>query len=1131
MASPYRASDSENFTFEGESSLEHYQNLFSSSETPNSAPDEGQRRSPDIGHLPVSRLNSYQGDFLGDINMPGIDDWTTTSQDDHFNNHNSNQPELYLAADQHFQSIDFTSEALLHHSANSSTFLTETELASDINGQMLGNPSYFQASLLDLTFFDNQSHAFIDLATQSAYTEPLSLISQQVGIGTNNQQIVRGRSSCQNDMPLSGHLALDYISNDPSFPAAEANISYPDECTLLDYNHLAANPNLPTDLYPNHDATNHPMITPPRALINEINQYGTSEGIINSGDSNQLRIDNENWANSGKISIPTIGQSQDLLQNPQDFLGDAIAEGITKSQSSNLKSVDTDTGAQHHRSLPPARRGGRRGPLTSAQAEHQRQAKLLGCTGGIPCEACRRSSKSRIWNKPCTKAHFMDIAESGSYFPYTSMYQRMIVEREDKASAVLQTYLMMELHKRDTAVWFKAAPFGQACIVPWILGVSSLSKLFFDAKPEWRKPTSFKFAEMGNKLVDFVPNGEGVIFNDPTHKLTKLDWALQIMMFSTATSYHFDMAELDTIAPLLQEEENQTLLRKAHHSLIWVSSWYSELSLFQYIQKFSNDPSEDVQDQKTYIMSMIQILLSTSCISPSIIAQFDTNAEDPVVQTINQELLDRQNRLRMALWVYTSISIGKLPAWSNFWQTLESRWSFLSKDCIQDFQSSLTSFDENIANTMKYFSGCMDRCREYTSLVLNHQEHNDLADSDSAESDSDDDIFIDAEMYEFHELLLSKNMDKALVAMDKEISGGVLIVQSEQQRREASIRMFFVLAQIDWNGSISRSQHGDPVDQFDPLYSDLLQLISARLKQIELYNLFVKVSDAIGVDQDDSNSYEKVTQMIYLHIQNCICSKELEAMLQIESILRSGKRWKELSDLLETEEVILIMNPLLSPAKDAVIQLDISTVVESGNDDEFTRLKHLLVTRCLWIRETCSMLKGLVQMLMKLKEADQHDAKTLLKSIEQRITTAFGDRSAIDREVKEQIFTTGQYPQIALVLYCLSPKAEAKDESKNAAWHDFFSDVVEHLTSFQSTTKELDEENFGSEIKEMLYEATDKFLAKEQDETGHMKLWIRRAIDLVMDATISCSGREKPPLEDVSRAIEDCFKAISIAFQ
>jgi hypothetical protein len=83
--------------------------------------------------------------------------------------------------------------------------------------------------------------------------------------------------------------------------------------------------------------------------------------------------------------------------------------------------------------------------------------------------------------------------------------------------------------------------------------------------------------------------------------------------------------------PILQEEEKQDLMKKAHHSLIWISSWYAELSLFQYIQKYSNDPSEDVHDQKVYIMSMMQILLSTPCITQSIITRFNTvRSQEPL---------------------------------------------------------------------------------------------------------------------------------------------------------------------------------------------------------------------------------------------------------------------------------------------------------------------------------------------------------------------------------------------------------------------------------------------------------------------------------------------------------------------
>jgi hypothetical protein len=87
--------------------------------------------------------------------------------------------------------------------------------------------------------------------------------------------------------------------------------------------------------------------------------------------------------------------------------------------------------------------------------------------------------------------------------------------------------------------------------------------------------------------------------------------------------------------------------------------------------------------------------------------------------------------------------------------------------------------------------------------------------------------------------------------------------------------------------------------------------------------------------------------------------------------------------------------------------------------------------------------------------------------------------------------------------------------------------------------KELGEQDFTSHIKEMLCQATDEFLAKEhsliddnrQDRTGHMKLWIHRAIDIIMDATAFTPDDEKPFLEDFLKAAEDCSEAIAFAFQ
>jgi hypothetical protein len=159
-----------------------------------------------------------------------------------------------------------------------------------------------------------------------------------------------------------------------------------------------------TDPYLNYTVTNYTMSAPLGPPINDMSQYNTSEGIIISSGSNQLQMENENWTNQENISILTTEethessnkedthQHHDLLQVPQDFFGDATAESITKSQSACLESGDTSTKAQHYCPLPPARRGGRRGPLTSAQAEHQRQARSLG--------VCIRCRKTRIKVNP-----------------------------------------------------------------------------------------------------------------------------------------------------------------------------------------------------------------------------------------------------------------------------------------------------------------------------------------------------------------------------------------------------------------------------------------------------------------------------------------------------------------------------------------------------------------------------------------------------------------------------------------------------------------------------------------------------------------------------------------------------------
>jgi hypothetical protein len=65
----------------------------------------------------------------------------------------------------------------------------------------------------------------------------------------------------------------------------------------------------------------------------------------------------------------------------------------------------------------------------------------------------------------------------------------------------------------------------------------------------------------------------------------------------------------------------------------------------------------------------------------------------------HQTLLDRQSRVRMALWAYASITIDKLQPWTNFWSSLPSELEVYSMENLPSlFHKSLKSFEEGLHN-------------------------------------------------------------------------------------------------------------------------------------------------------------------------------------------------------------------------------------------------------------------------------------------------------------------------------------------------------------------------------------------------------------------------------------------------
>jgi hypothetical protein len=85
----------------------------------------------------------------------------------------------------------------------------------------------------------------------------------------------------------------------------------------------------------------------------------------------------------------------------------------------------------------------------------------------------------------------------------------------------------------------------------------------------------------------------------------------------------------------------------------------------------------------------------------------------------------------------------------------------------------------------------------------------------------------------------------------------------------------------------------------------------------------------------------------------------------------SGSRWKELQSLIGSDEILLYDNfaTRVFTKGTPLSTLDIPAIVAYGRDEEFARLKDLLVSSHSWVTRTCLRLKGLLSMILEAEEA------------------------------------------------------------------------------------------------------------------------------------------------------------------
>jgi hypothetical protein len=351
---------------------------------------------------------------------------------------------------------------------------------------------------------------------------------------------------------------------------------------------------------------------------------------------------------------------------------------------------------------------------------------------------------------------------------------------------------------------------------------------------------------------------------------------------------------------------------------------------------------------------------------------------------------DRLNRVRTALWIYVSIAISRLHAWTDFWDNSQDIIPFVTKKPIlQSLKHGIENFDTNFRTAYKPIQDSLERLGDFTdglALIKADIDPSDLIKETPAS------------MYRFvRETLVPLKLDDCISKYDEILTGGMLSANTKEKQRQAAAQRFFIFASIDWMSCFTGAGEDESIHR--ETYLALNEMARDRLVKTMLYEIATKSDkddeeelDEVELDEEELDEEELDEEKFN--------EEELKKIKAFVKSLRSGKRWTEITDLLGYGAIYLKgLLDMISP-EEALSKLDIPSVISEGKDDEFELLKHALSTRFQWLPEFCSQIESIVPMIQEaesLRNTDKEKTMSLAKQITERVAEVFGEKEVISQ--------------------------------------------------------------------------------------------------------------------------------------
>ncbi|KAH7066368.1 hypothetical protein BKA63DRAFT_524243 [Paraphoma chrysanthemicola] len=726
------------------------------------------------------------------------------------------------------------------------------------------------------------------------------------------------------------------------------------------------------------------------------------------------------------------------------LVADSVASNLGRSPKVVIKKrgpiSDTDY------SLPKKRRGGRRGALTETQLESFRQAKKRGvcircrfvrskCEGGFPCLYCIQRWSPKLGITPCTKAEFFDIITAGSYFPCNhikisrsfhslipypdaSLYEAAKVQTLDIPSIICQILLMDFLHKRDgTVVVANSKIFSLFQIklaLPWILGHDSINEIYIRHDcAQGRLATIGEVREGLARLAKPRRKRNGLVLS------TYLDikqgsHLFQQLAFCKYGPYSWDMIDVEDLP--LENNNTSNVVSEAVQLLIYFTIRHMEFCLFRYLQDVSNDlPKDDVERHHTYIMFLLSILLIVEPFEKGMARNFEIGAENDAIDSVAADHSDRVNRIRIALWIYASVAIGKLSAWTDFWGTALKTHPIMTKQVIlEGFANSEREFHVGFEKATKSFLSSAMQLQNMEQTLDDLQcggcEQNDTvqpeklpeATKDCEGCEENSTVSLDALQEAMRELFTPGFLKQRLVEYDTSTTGGLFTAETEEKQVDAAAMRFQMLRSIDWTSGFTVKENNILLSLNRELLLCFISMVEGRLMDMHNSRSFQTFLERHSKEHCEGSITLEYLIRRYFESSQKPADKKDEKDFTGKCIKSAvlGKRWIDIADLLGAVEAVLIGGIYDMPSVKAPDPtLNLLAIIEFGTAKQFEGLKSLLRTEMQWLKAICSRLQGILPMILELaslQETDRLRGLALSEQIQGKIFETFGKKTRLE---------------------------------------------------------------------------------------------------------------------------------------